>query len=67
MQLEGESDAPGALVYIITVSEMGVHLRTLQEILGHPDVRVAERYTCAASPMARDAARQMGRALWGDK
>ncbi|GAA1679607.1 site-specific integrase [Kribbella yunnanensis] len=45
--------------------EMGVHIRTVQEILGHSDIRVTQRYTHVASPMAQDAAQQMGRALWG--
>ncbi len=47
--------------------EMGVHVRTVQEILGHSDIRVTERYTHVASPMAQDAAEQMGRALWGSR
>jgi integrase len=44
--------------------EMGVHVRTVQEILGHSDIRITQRYTHVASPMARDAAEQMGRVLW---
>jgi integrase len=47
--------------------EMGVHVRTVQEILGHADVRTTQRYTFVASPMVRDAAQQMGRVLWGDE
>jgi site-specific recombinase XerD len=46
--------------------EMGVHVCTVQEILGHSDIRVTQRYTHVASPMVRDAARHMGQALWGD-
>ncbi|MGH3501886.1 MAG: tyrosine-type recombinase/integrase, partial [Nocardioidaceae bacterium] len=45
--------------------EMGVHVRTVQEVLGHSDIRVTERYTHVASPMTRAAAEQMGQALWG--
>jgi integrase len=44
---------------------MGVHVRTVQEILGHADIRTTQRYTHVASPMAKDAANQMGQALWG--
>jgi len=45
--------------------EQGVHVRTVQEILGHSRVTVTERYTHVASPMAQDAAERMNRALWG--
>ncbi|MFB9319600.1 tyrosine-type recombinase/integrase [Cryptosporangium minutisporangium] len=44
--------------------EQGVHIRTVQEILGHSRITVTERYTHVASPMARDAANLMGQALW---
>jgi site-specific recombinase XerD len=44
---------------------MGVHIRTVQEILGHSDLRLTQRYTHVASPMAADAAERMGQALWG--
>ncbi|MER6174413.1 tyrosine-type recombinase/integrase [Streptosporangium sp. NPDC001681] len=44
--------------------EMGVHVRTMQEILGHSDIRVTQRYTHVASPMAEDGMRRMGQALW---
>ncbi len=47
------------------VIDMGVHVRTVMEVLGHSDIRVTQRYTHVATPMAKDAARQMGRALWG--
>ena len=45
--------------------DQGVHLRVIQEILGHSDVRVTERYTHVASPAEREAAGRMGAALWG--
>ncbi|MFF0339678.1 tyrosine-type recombinase/integrase [Kribbella sp. NPDC004875] len=45
--------------------ELGVHVRIVQEILDHSDIRLTQRYTHVASPMAADAAQQMGRALWG--
>jgi hypothetical protein len=45
--------------------DQGVHIRVIQEILGHSDVRVTERYTHVASPAVRDAAGRMGAALWG--
>jgi len=47
--------------------EMGVHVRIVMEILGHSDIRVTQRYTHVASPMAGDAAERMGQALWGSK
>lgn len=46
--------------------EMGVHIRAVQELLGHSDIRVTQRYTHVGSLMARDTAERMGRALWGD-
>lgn len=45
--------------------EQGVHPRTVQEILGHSDIRLMQRYTHVASPMAADAMRRQGGALWG--
>ncbi|MEU4235111.1 site-specific integrase [Nonomuraea sp. NPDC026600] len=45
--------------------EQGVHVRTVQEILGHSDIRLTQRYTHVASPMAEDGMQRMGRALWG--
>jgi integrase len=45
--------------------EQGVHVRTVQEILGHSRVTVTERYTHVASPMAEEAAVRMGQTLWG--
>lgn len=45
--------------------EQGVHARTVQEILGHSDLRLVQRYTYVASPMAQDGMKRMGAALWG--
>lgn len=45
--------------------EMGVHVRTVQEILGHSDIRLTQRYTHVATPMAEDGMQRMGKALWG--
>ncbi len=44
----------------------GVHIRAIQEILGHSDVRTTQGYTHISSEVARDAAQRMGSALWGD-
>ncbi|MER5672778.1 tyrosine-type recombinase/integrase [Pseudonocardia alni] len=44
----------------------GVHIRAVQEILGHSDVRTTEGYAHVASEIARDAAARMDTALWGD-
>ncbi len=38
----------------------GVHIRAVQEILGHSDVRTTQGYTHVASEVARDAAQRMG-------
>jgi len=44
--------------------EQGVHVRVVQEILGHSDIRLTQRYTHVASPAAQDAAERIGKALW---
>lgn len=46
--------------------EQGVHARTVQEIPGHSDIRLVQRYTHVASPTAEDGMQRMGRALWGE-
>jgi integrase len=45
--------------------EQGVHVRTVQEILGHSGIRITQRYTHVATPMAEDGMQRMGKALWG--
>jgi len=45
--------------------EQGVHVRAVQTILGHADVRTTQRYTHVAEAVTRDAAQRMGGALWG--
>jgi site-specific recombinase XerD len=37
----------------------------MQEILGHSDIRITQRYTHVASVAANDAANRIGKALWG--
>lgn len=44
--------------------EQGVHIRVVQEILGHSDIRLTQRYTHVASAAASDAAARMGAALF---
>ena len=48
------------------MAEQGVHVRTIQQILGHTDVRTTQGYVHVAGAMVRDAAERMGGALWGD-
>jgi integrase len=45
--------------------EQGVHVRVVEEILGHTRVTTTERYTHVASPQVRDASALIGSALWG--
>lgn len=46
--------------------EQGVHVRAVQDILGHADVRTTQRYTHVADAVTRDAAQRMGGVLWGE-
>jgi integrase len=46
--------------------EQGVHVRAIQRIVGHSDVRTTEAYTHVGDEVTRDAARRMGAALWGE-
>jgi Phage integrase family len=41
-----------------------VHLRVVQEILGHTDIRVTQKYLHVSSATTRDAADRIGAALW---
>lgn len=45
------------------LTAQGVDIRTVQEILGHADVRTTQGYTHVASAMARDATDRIGWAL----
>jgi site-specific recombinase XerD len=45
--------------------EQGVHIRVVQEILGHARATTTERHTHVASPQVRDASALIGSALWG--
>ena len=47
------------------LTESGVGLRVVMELLGHSQIRVTQRYTHVGSPLAEDAAAKMGAALWG--
>jgi integrase len=43
----------------------GVALPVVQEMLGHSDIRVTRDYVDVSSPLAQDAAKRVGRALFG--
>ncbi|MEV0228687.1 tyrosine-type recombinase/integrase [Nonomuraea sp. NPDC050786] len=45
--------------------EQGVHIRVVQEILGHTRVTTTERYTHVATLQMKDASDRMDAALWG--
>jgi integrase len=45
--------------------EQGVHIRVVQEVLGHTRVTTTERYTHVATLQMKDASERMGRVLWG--
>ncbi|WP_127938317.1 tyrosine-type recombinase/integrase [Nonomuraea polychroma] len=45
--------------------EQGVHIRVVQEILGHTRVTTTERYTHVATLQMKDASERMDQALWG--
>jgi site-specific recombinase XerD len=45
--------------------EQGVHIRVVQEVLGHTRVTTIERYTHVATLQMRDASERIGEALWG--
>ena len=45
--------------------EQGIHIRVLQEILGHRHLRHTQRYTHVRAPELRKAAGVMGTALLG--
>lgn len=48
------------------LAEQGVHVRTIQQILGHVDMRTTQGYVHVGDAMVRDAARQMDGALWDE-
>lgn len=43
----------------------GVHIRVVQEVLGHTRVTTTERYTHVATLQMKDASERMDQALWG--
>ena len=47
--------------------EQGVHIRVVQEVLGHTRVTTTERYTHVATLQMKDASDRMDQALWGER
>jgi len=47
--------------------EQGVHIRVVQEVLGHTRVTTTERYTHVATLQMKDASERMDQALWGER
>lgn len=47
------------------LAAQGVHIRVIQDILGHARVTTTERYTVIASQQVQDAGERLGSALWG--
>ena len=45
--------------------EQGVHIRVVQEVLGHTRVTTTRRYTHVATLQMKDASERMDQALWG--
>ncbi|MER7423041.1 tyrosine-type recombinase/integrase [Nonomuraea rubra] len=45
--------------------EQGVHIRVVQEVLGHTRVTATERYTHVAPLQMKDASNRMDEAPWG--
>ncbi len=43
----------------------GIDIRVVQQILGHSQLRMTERYTHVTQKLTQDAANRMGKALWG--
>jgi site-specific recombinase XerD len=48
------------------MAEQGVRVRTIQQILGHTDMRTTQGYVQVAEAMVRDAPERIGVAPWGD-
>jgi hypothetical protein len=57
---------PGTRLRLCSI-EQGVHIRVVQEILGHTRVTTTERYTHVATLQMKDASELMDRALWGQR
>ena len=45
--------------------EQGIDIRVVQQILGHSQLRMTERYTHVTEKLTQLAAKRMGKALWG--
>jgi site-specific recombinase XerD len=56
----------GTLLSTRSRFEQGVHIRVVQEVLGHTRVTTTERYTHVATLQMKDASERMDQALWGE-
>ncbi len=45
--------------------EQGIDIRVVQQVLGHSQLRMTERYTHVTAKLTQDAANRMGKVLWG--
>jgi site-specific recombinase XerD len=62
-QLTGNRAITGRASLLI---EQGVHIRVVQEVLGHTKVTTTERYTHVATLQMKGASERIDQAPWGE-
>ena len=60
--MPGSHDARHTAATLLLI-EQGVHIRVVQDVLGHTRVTTTERYTHVATLQMRDASERMSEAL----